>query len=255
MLKPQNMQVLQNKKIAQDTFELKLTGPQVQDMTQPGQFLHVMIGEGWEHVLRRPLSITDVEHHVVTVIYKIVGKGTRALTEKKQGDSVDVLGPRGNGFPYQTNEDQHILLVGGGVGVPPLYYLAKKLVAQGNKVTTVLGFQTYSAVFYEKEFQGLGDLFITTDDGSYGHKGIVTDVFERIEKPFDLYYTCGPKPMIKAVTNELMIPGFMSLEERMGCGIGACFACVCEAADTHDEKGYRKVCQDGPVFPVEEVML
>jgi len=255
MLKPQNMHVLQNKKIAEDTFELKLTGPQVQDMKQPGQFLHVMIGEGWEHVLRRPLSITDVRDHFVTVIYKLVGDGTKALTKKKPGDSVDVLGPRGNGFPYQSIENKHVLLVGGGVGVPPLYYLAKELVKRGNKVTTILGFQTESAVFYEDEFRALGDLFITTDDGSYGYQGLVTDIFSLIETPLDLYYTCGPKPMLQAVTNELSIPGYMSLEERMGCGIGACFACVCEAADREDKKGYRKICQDGPVFPVEEVVL
>lgn len=255
MLKPQDMQVLQNKIIAEDTYELKLTGPQVNDMNQPGQFIHIMVGEGWEHVLRRPLSITNVDHHVVTIIYKIVGQGTQILSKKKPGDSVDVLGPRGNGFPYKSIKNQHILLVGGGVGIPPLYYLAKKLIKQGNQVATILGFQTSTAVFYEEEFRALGDLYITTDDGSYGYQGLVTDILAKIETPVDLYFTCGPKPMLKAITNELTIPGYMSLEERMGCGIGACFACVCEAADTKDEKGYRKICQDGPVFPVEEVVL
>lgn len=255
MIGKERLHILQNKKLAEETYELKLTGKLVSDMTAPGQFLHVQIGEGWEHVLRRPLSIADVDHHVVTVIFKTIGEGTKFLAKKQPGETIDTLGPRGNGFPIKNVSGQHILLIGGGVGVPPLYYLGKKLVEQGNRVTSILGFQTKEAVFYERAFTTLGDCYIATDDGSYGSKGRVTDVIPALENPVDLYYSCGPKPMLKAVTKHMNVPGYVSLEERMGCGIGACFACVCETSDPMDERGYLKICQDGPVFAAEEVKL
>lgn len=255
MLKKERMNVIQNKRIAEDTYELKLTGELVNEMTDPGQFLHVQIGEGWEHVLRRPLSITNVENNEATVIYKIVGDGTREITKLETSDTIDVLGPRGNGFPIEGVYDQHVLLVGGGVGVPPLYYLARKLKDQGNRITTVLGFQTKSAVFYEEQFSQLGDCYIATDDGSHGSKGRVTTILNELDNSMSRYYSCGPIPMLNAVSSELTMPGYLSLEERMGCGIGACFACVCKTQDTVDHKGYRKICQDGPVFQAGEVVI
>lgn len=255
MLKKDDMHILQNKQVAENTFEIKLTGRFVNTMKQPGQFLHIKVGDGTSHVLRRPLSIANVDHHIVTVIYKIVGHGTKWLSQRQPGEIVDVLGPRGNGFPIDKVQDEHIVLIGGGVGVPPLYYLGRKLVEQGNTVTSILGFQNISQIFYEDEFRQLGETMITTDDGSYGYKGRVTELLNELDSSVSRFYSCGPKPMLKGVSDSFQIPGYISLEERMGCGVGACFACVCEAKDPEDVKGYRKICQDGPVFPAGEVVL
>ncbi|WP_345238805.1 dihydroorotate dehydrogenase electron transfer subunit [Pontibacillus salipaludis] len=255
MLKKDDMHILQNKWIAYNTFEMKLTGRFVNLMKQPGQFLHIKVGDGTSHVLRRPLSIANVDHHIVTVIYKIVGKGTKWLSERKIGETVDVIGPRGRGFPIEGIRNEHIVLIGGGVGVPPLYYLGRKLVQQGNTVTSILGFQGQDGVFYEDAFRQLGETLITTDDGSHGYKGRVTDLIGELDQDVTQYFSCGPKPMLKGVSETFAIPGFISLEERMGCGVGACFACVCETTDPEDSKGYRKICQDGPVFRSGEVVL
>ncbi|KGX93235.1 dihydroorotate dehydrogenase [Pontibacillus halophilus JSM 076056 = DSM 19796] len=250
MQKVEQMTILENRLIAKDTYELKVTGALMNEMRTPGQFLHIAIGDGWEHVLRRPLSIANVDHHIVTIVYKVLGKGTAKLATKRQGDQLDVLGPRGNGFPVENIHDCNILLIGGGVGIPPLHYLGKQLLTQGNQIFSLLGFQTKEQVFYEREFGRLGEVMVTTDDGSYGKKGRVTDHVAQF-KGIDLTFSCGPKPMLKAVS-DLPLPGYVSLEERMGCGIGACFACVCEA---NDERGYVKVCADGPVFRKGEVVL
>ncbi|MBO8155304.1 MAG: dihydroorotate dehydrogenase electron transfer subunit [Bacillaceae bacterium] len=254
MMKEQWMEVLNNRPIALDTYEMTLHGKLASSMTQPGQFLHLKIGDGFRHVLRRPLSIADVdqEDQTVKIIYKVIGEGTKWLSQAKPGNQIHVLGPRGHGFPVENVADQHIYLIGGGVGVPPLYYLGKQL-AENNRVTAVLGFQTKDAVFYEEKFQELGETMILTDDGSYGKRGLVTDV---LESKMDLYYSCGPLGMLHAVTRKLNdVKGYVSLEERMGCGIGACFACVCKTTDPNDERGYRKICKDGPVFPAKEVVL
>jgi len=164
-----------------------------------------------------------------------------------------VLGPSGNGFSLENKPGSKILLVGGGIGVPPLYYLGLKLKEAGMEIVSVLGFQTEAAVFYEDQFKELGDVYIATDDGSYGTKGFVTDVITQVGA-FDRFYTVGPVPMLRAVTKTLDgKPGYISLEERMGCGIGACYACVIPALD--EEGGYKKICSDGPVFPANEVAL
>ncbi|MYL33075.1 dihydroorotate dehydrogenase electron transfer subunit [Pontibacillus yanchengensis] len=255
MLTKEDLIIVENKQIAKDTYEMKLTGEVVQFMTEPGQFLHVQVGDGWEHALRRPLSIANVERDNVSVVYKVIGFGTEWLAKQPEGQKINVLAPLGNGFPYKDVKNQHVLLIGGGVGVPPLYYLARKLKDQGNTITTVLGFQSKDAIFYEEKFQELGHCHIATDDGSYGTKGFVTDVVKQNAFSVEKYFSCGPTPMLKAVIQSMSIPGYISLEERMGCGVGACFACVCEANNDIDVKGYRKICQDGPVFSAKEVVL
>src|SRR5699024_5306104 len=152
----------------------------------------------------------------------------------------------------KARKDKTALLIGGGIGVPPVYFLATELNKRGVNVISVLGFQGKEQVFYEDKFKALGDTIVVTNDGSYGEKGFVTDVFDQVED-FDTFYSCGPKPMLKAVAHSLAHKdGFISFEERMGCGVGACYACV---LPTHDEEGYKKICSDGPVFSASEVIL
>ncbi|MFC0524072.1 dihydroorotate dehydrogenase electron transfer subunit [Pontibacillus salicampi] len=254
MLTKEDMIVVKQVRIAKDTYELILEGELTLQMNEPGQFIHLQIGNGREHVLRRPISMADVNGNQLTIVYRIMGAGTKWLAEREAGDAINVLAPLGNGFPTHAISNTNILLVGGGVGVPPLYYLGKKLKAQGNRLTTVLGFQTKDAVFYEQRFRELGDCIVTTNDGSYGQTGFVTDVISGLTE-INRYYACGPTPMLKAVSQQISVPGYISLEERMGCGVGACFACVCSTIDGNDKKGYRKICQDGPVFPANEVVL
>lgn len=246
------------KKIAMDTFEMKLALPDFDglDAIIPGQFIHVKIGQGDVHQLRRPISITNVEpkKRQMTIIFKVFGTGTAKLAKYQVNDQLDVLVPCGTGYPIDNLTMNKALLIGGGVGVPPLYYLAKKLIEQGVEVTTILGFQTQEHVFYEEKFKALGACHVVTNDGSYGHQGFVTDVINTVKPLFDYYFSCGPTPMLKAVTNKLVEDkGYISLEERMGCGVGACYACVIPTPDS--ETGFKKICQDGPVFLASEVSL
>ncbi|WP_144509335.1 dihydroorotate dehydrogenase electron transfer subunit [Bacillus sp. FJAT-22090] len=251
MIRQGQMQVVKQQQIATNIFELTLIGQQVLDMKQPGQFVHLRVSDQMEPLLRRPISISSIDKETLefTMIYRAEGRGTMLLSEKKPGDQVDVLGPLGNGFPIDKVEaGQTALLVGGGIGVPPLYELSKRLVEQGVKPIHVLGFQSKDVVFYERQFQELGETHIVTVDGSHGHKGFVTNVLETLENDFAVYYSCGPTPMLSAL--EKMYPdkeGYLSFEQRMGCGIGACFACVCETTEK-TEADYVKVCSDGPVF-------
>lgn len=251
MIRQGQMQVVKQQQIATNIFELTLIGQQVLDMNQPGQFVHLRVSDQMEPLLRRPISISSIDKETLefTMIYRAEGRGTLLLSEKKPGDQVDVLGPLGNGFPIDKVEaGQTALLVGGGIGVPPLYELSKRLVEKGVKPIHVLGFQSKEVVFYERQFQELGETHVVTVDGSHGHKGFVTNVLETLEEDFSVYYSCGPTPMLSALEN--MYPdkeGYLSFEQRMGCGIGACFACVCETTEK-TEADYVKVCSDGPVF-------
>ncbi|MEH7382459.1 dihydroorotate dehydrogenase electron transfer subunit [Bacillus sp. JJ1533] len=259
MMKKEQMKVVSHTQIAEDIFELTLEGALVQEMGEPGQFVHVKVSDGIDPLLRRPISIANIDHQhqECTLIYRKEGLGTRVLSEKNIDQSVDVLGPLGNGFPVdEVGEGETALLVGGGIGVPPLYELSKQLVAKGVNVIHVLGFQSKSAVFYEGKFNELGTTYIATVDGSIGTKGFVTDVITTFGITFDTLYSCGPTPMLKAL--EKAYPdrnAYISLEERMGCGIGACFACVCHLQNDPDGSSYKKVCSDGPVFKVGEVVL
>lgn len=245
-----DMHVTRTDAIAQDTIEMVLLNRYVSKRVVPGQFLYIRLEN---KTLRRPISIADVnkDSGTVTILFKILGSGTKQLASISEGEKIHALGPNGNGFPLEGKDDRHLLIVGGGIGVPPLYYLARLLAEQNIKITCVLGFQTKKHVFYEKQFKALADTHIVTDDGSYGHKGFVTNVMESINE-VDFYYACGPLPMLEAVKAQCNdIPGYLSLEERMGCGIGACLACVVQTTDG----GYKKICKDGPVFPAKEVQL
>ncbi|MDQ0245615.1 dihydroorotate dehydrogenase electron transfer subunit [Bacillus fengqiuensis] len=257
MKKTELMEIVEQKNIARHIYELTLTGQLVQQMEQPGQFVHLRVNDDYLPTLRRPISICtmDREKQQFTMIYRAEGAGTKKLAEKKPGDTVDVLGPLGNGFPTDAVEKHETaLLVGGGIGVPPLYELSKQLTAKGVKVIHVLGFQSSEDAFYEEKFLTLGETYIATVDGTYGTKGFVTDVIKQRDLQFDTLFSCGPTPMLKAL--EQAYPHkrvYLSLEERMGCGIGACFACVCRVDE--ETAAYKKVCSDGPVFKAGEVLL
>lgn len=251
MMKREKLYIKSTKHIALDTIEMVLANKYISQTAVPGQFLHILVGG---HTLRRPISIADInkQEETVTILFKKIGSGTKELATYTPGMMVDALGPNGNGFHLQIEEQSTVLLIGGGIGVPPLYYLGKTLAQQNIKIISILGFQTGASVFYEREFQTFGETHIVTNDGSYGDKGFVTDVLHKID-PFDRYYSCGPVPMLQAVTASLQgKQGYISLEERMGCGVGACYACV---IPTDDQGGYKKICKDGPVFNAQEVSL
>ncbi len=254
--------VVENIQIADQVYRMVLTGELVVQMTQPGQFLHVKCGDGIDPLLRRPISISDVdiEQKQLTLIYRADGKGTKLLSQKVVGEQVDILGPLGVGFPIEERKaGEKALLVGGGVGVPPLYYLAKELLKKGVEVYTVIGFGEAKQVFLADEFAQLGASKVTTIDGSYGENGLVTDVLDQgFSEDFDVLYSCGPLPMLRALqqrysgTNK---EAYVSIEQRMGCGVGACLACICKPNPQISSKPYYKICSDGPVFAIEEVVL
>ena len=257
MIRQEKMRVVAQKLIAKNIFELTLQGQLVQEMT-PGQFVHVKVSDSMEPLLRRPISIANVDkqNNEFTMIYRAEGRGTQILATNREGQLVDVLGPVGNGFPVEAAQPgQTALLVGGGIGVPPLHELSKQLNTRGVKTIHVLGFQTEDVCFYEEQFEALGETYYATVDGTKGTKGFVTTVFDDVKPQFDLFYSCGPIPMLRALENYYIDkPGYMSFEERMACGIGACFACVCDTTEGQ-MKDYVKVCSDGPVFPKGVVAL
>ncbi|MBC2685815.1 dihydroorotate oxidase B electron transfer subunit [Bacillus toyonensis] len=259
MMQKQNMIVVNQKEIAKNIYELVLQGTLVQQMNEPGQFVHIKVAEGIAPLLRRPISICNVdqEKNEFTMLYRAEGQGTKTLATRKQGEMVDVLGPLGHGFPVEEAETgQTALLVGGGIGVPPLYELSQRLVAKGVRVIHILGFQTKEVVFYEEKFAELGDTYVATVDGTHGTKGFVTDVIDNYGIDFDILYSCGPLAMLRALEGRYKEKkAYISLEERMGCGIGACFACVCHLQEDPSGHSYKKVCSDGPVFPIGEVVL
>ncbi|MGF6951192.1 dihydroorotate dehydrogenase electron transfer subunit [Neobacillus sp. B4I6] len=257
MIRKELCKISSQKEIAADIYELTVKGELVGQISAPGQFVHIRVSNGWDPLLRRPISISsfDKKQKSMTMIYRKEGRGTTMLAELGPGKQLDILGPLGNGFPVdEVSRGETALLVGGGIGVPPLYELSNQLVEKGVKVIHVLGFQTETAVFYEKEFLENGETYVTTVDGSYGRKGFVTDVMKDLR--FDCIYTCGPTPMLKAIEQSYSDKKmFLSLEERMGCGIGACFACVCKSKEDPTGVAYKKVCSDGPVFRAGEVLI
>ncbi|WP_108669760.1 dihydroorotate dehydrogenase electron transfer subunit [Peribacillus acanthi] len=259
MILNERMTVVSQERVAKNIYELTLHGELVTEMKQPGQFVHLKVADGFEPLLRRPISICSINHEKkqFTMIYRAEGRGTYLLANKKIGDEIDVLGPLGNGFPVQTiNAGRTALLVGGGIGVPPLYELSTRLVEKGIEVIHVLGFQSEEYAFYLEKFTDLGPTYVATVDGSCGTKGFVTDVIKNYDLKFDVLYSCGPTPMLKALEEKYGDREvYLSLEERMGCGIGACFACVCHTGDDPTGYSYKKVCSDGPVFRSGEVVL
>lgn len=238
--------------IARDTFEMVLEAAEA-SLLKPGQFVYIALEN---HMLRRPVSVADVNKETQTfvIIFKIFGEGTRKLSIHQPGDYLDVILPCGSFYPVDEMQLEKALIVGGGIGVPPLYYLGKTLKEKGVKVTNILGFQSKDQVFYEEKFQLLGDTYIATNDGSYGKKGFVTDIMKELQPEMDYYFSCGPTPMLQAITRQLSDQkGYISLEERMGCGIGTCYACVIPLKA--DPTKSKKICKDGPVFYANEVML
>ena len=231
-----------NQKLTDNVYKMVLVGD-TSDITACGQFINIQLDGLY---LRRPISVCDCDETAVTIIYKVVGKGTEQMSKMIVGDTLDVLTGLGNGYDLSLSGDKPVLL-GGGVGVPPLYMLAKKLVAQGKKISVILGFNTKSEVFYEQEFKNLGcDVTVTTVDGSYGVKGFVTNAYPN---DYTYFYTCGPEPMLKAIYKTSKTSGQMSFEERMGCGFGACMGCSCKTI-----AGYKRICKDGPVMQKEEIL-
>lgn len=254
MIRQQRMVVIHQEAIAKHIFELTVQGDLVDEMAEPGQFVHVRVADSFEPLLRRPISIAsiDKENNRFTMIYRAEGRGTQILADKRAGDEIDVLGPLGHGFPVEEAEKK-AYLIGGGIGVPPLYELAKQLNSRGIQTVHILGFESKEAIFYEEKFKALGETHIATVDGSHGTEGFVTHILNELPLDFDTYFSCGPTAMLEAV--QWAYPqkkGFLSYEQRMGCGIGACFACVCRT--TKSEMDYIKVCSDGPVFPAGVVI-
>ena len=236
-------EIKSNTALTKTVYKMELKGD-VSDITSSGQFVNIKL-DGF--YLRRPISVNDCENEILTIIYKVVGKGTEQMTKMQAGEKLDVLTGLGNGYDLSLSGDKPVLL-GGGVGVPPLYMLCKKLIAEGKKVSVILGFNTKDEVFCEEDFKKLGaDVYVTTADGSYGIKGFVTDALKDID--YSYFYTCGPEPMLKAVFKSTNTSGQFSFEEKMGCGFGACMGCSCKTIT-----GYKRICKEGPVLKKEEIL-
>ena len=234
--------IVSNTPLTDSVYKMVLSGD-TSAITAPGQFVNIQLTGKF---LRRPISVCDYDGETLTIVYKVVGKGTEQMASMTAGEALDILTGLGNGYDLAPAGDRPVLL-GGGVGVPPLYHLAKRLLALGKEVTVVLGFNTASEIFYEKEFQALGcKVFVTTVDGSYGKKGFVTDA---LPEDYTYFYTCGPEPMLKAVYRTTNTSGQMSFEQRMGCGFGACMGCSCKTLT-----GNKRICKEGPVMRKEEIL-
>ena len=236
-------EIIDNKALTASVYQMRLSGD-TSDITASGQFVNIKL-EG--KFLRRPISVCDCENGVLTLVYKVVGKGTEDMSRMKAGDRLDILTGLGNGYDLAPAGDRPLLL-GGGVGVPPMYMLAKQLRAEGKQVSVILGFNTKDEIFYEDEFRALGcDVTVATADGSYGVCGFVTGAMEGMD--YTYFYTCGPEPMLKAIYGASATEGQFSFEERMGCGFGACMGCSCKTIT-----GYKRICKEGPVLRKEEIL-
>ena len=241
-MKQSIFQIVSNEALTDNVYKMILAGD-TSDITNCGQFVNIQLDGMY---LRRPISVCDYDEQTLTIVYKVVGKGTEAMAAMTAGTKLDILTGLGNGYDLTLAGDRPVLL-GGGVGVPPMYNLAKKLRAMGKEVKVILGFNVKSEIFYEEEFKALGcDVTVTTVDGSYGVKGFVTDA---LPADYTYFYTCGPEPMLKAVYRASKTSGQMSFEERMGCGFGACMGCSCKTIT-----GYKRICKEGPVMKKEEIL-
>ena len=241
-MKQSIFKIIENTPLTKDVYKMILSGD-TSHITASGQFVNILL-DGF--YLRRPISVCDWDDTTLTIIYKVVGHGTEAMSKMVPGKELDILTGLGNGYDLTLAGDKPVLL-GGGVGVPPMYGCAKKLVELGIKPTVILGFNIQSEIFYEEEFKALGcETIVTTVDGSYGVKGFVTNA---LPENYTYFYTCGPEPMLKAVYKATNTSGQMSFEERMGCGFGACMGCSCKTLT-----GYKRICKDGPVMKKEEIL-
>ena len=237
------MKITENKLIAERTYYTTLEGD-TSAITAPGQFVNIKL-DGF--FLRRPISVCDCEDGKLTIIYKVVGNGTEKMSELSAGDELDVLCGLGNGYDTSKSGDSPVL-IGGGVGVPPMYMLCKKLISEGKNVSVILGFNSEKEIFGVEEFEATGaKVYVATVDGSVGTKGFVTDVLKDID--YSYFYTCGPMPMFRAIEGIAKTSGQYSFEERMGCGFGACMGCSCKT-----KYGNKRICKDGPVLEREEIV-
>ncbi|MBQ9758068.1 MAG: dihydroorotate dehydrogenase electron transfer subunit [Clostridia bacterium] len=243
MVKQELFTITKNEKIARDIYLMVLSGD-TSDIVHPGQFVNIKLEDQY---LRRPISICDYDDKTLTLIYKVVGVGTEKMSSYKPGKVLDILIALGNGFDTEKSGFSP-LLIGGGVGVPPMYNLCKKLISESKQPTVILGFNSREDVFFEEEFKKLGaNVLVTTADGSYGIRGFVTDAMKDIN--YDYFFTCGPEPMFKAIEKVAKTSGQYSFEERMGCGFGACMGCSCKT-----KYGNKRICKDGPVLLREEII-
>ena len=237
--------IVSNTALTPAIYRMVLEGD-TQYITRSGQFINIEL-EG--KFLRRPISVADYDDNTVTIIYKVVGRGTEQMKGMTAGQRLDILTGLGNGFSTDNGTERQ-LLVGGGVGVPPMYNLCKRLLAEGKRPMVIIGFNTKEEVFYYEEFKALGvDVYCSTADGSFGTKGFVTDVIREEGLVFDYLYTCGPLPMLKALYDATEVDGEYSFEERMGCGFGACMGCTCKT-----KYGNKRICKDGPVLKRDEIV-
>ena len=242
-MKQSIFEIISNTALTDSVYKMVLAGD-TSAITAAGQFVNIQLDGMF---LRRPISVCDYDDKTLTIVYKVVGKGTEAMCRMVSGSRLDILTGLGNGYDLFLSGARPVLL-GGGVGVPPMYNLAKKLMAQGKQVTVILGFNTKSEIFYEEEFKALGcTTIVATADGSYGVKGFATTPLAELD--YTYFYTCGPEPMLKAVYKATSTSGQMSFEERMGCGFGACMGCSCKTLT-----GNKRICREGPVLRKEEIL-
>ena len=242
-MKQSIFEIKANIKIAENTYKMVLGGD-CSGITASGQFVNIKL-DGF--FLRRPISVCDYNDNELTLIYKVVGKGTEYMAELGAGEKLDILTGLGNGYDLSKSGNEPVL-IGGGAGVPPMYNLCRKLVAEGKKPKVILGFNKENELFFENEFKALGaEVTVTTADGSYGMKGFVTDALKNMK--YTYIYSCGPEPMLKAIYNTAETSGQLSFEERMGCGFGACMGCSCAT-----KYGNKRICKDGPVLEMEEII-
>ena len=242
-----------NTRLGEGLYQLVLDAPQIAAAAQCGQFVHIACGEG--NLLRRPISICEAGEGRLRIVFQVKGSGTEWLADRKEGDTLDVLGPLGHGFDTAALGARPVL-IGGGIGVPPMLQAAKCAKAAGAAPRAVLGFRNRGAVILEEDFRAVCETFVTTDDGSYARHGFVTDVLQELVADATGVAACGPKPMLKAIAaiaKQAGLPCQVSMEERMGCGIGACLVCACALKAENSETRYGHVCKDGPVFNAEEV--
>lgn len=243
------MTIISKKELIPDVYEMILEGKGASFICTPGQFINIKINDSLQPYLRRPMSICDYDENHITIIFRVVGEGTKCLSLKNVGDTLDCLIGLGNGF---IDVDYHrAVVIGGGLGVPPMYKLTKELLKNGVQVTCILGFNSQDQIFYQKEFENLCPTYIATMDGSVGERGTVLDVLKQYQFAFDVYYACGPEKMLDALALNYPDHGYLSFEARMGCGFGACMGCSCRTKT----KPYKRICVEGPILKADEVIV
>lgn len=249
----ENCTVRENQALSHNIFALTIEAPRICALAQPGQFVHITCGDA--NLLRRPISICQAHNGILKIVFVVKGDGTKWLSERRAGDVLDIVGPAGHGFDM-TRLGKKPVFIGGGIGVPPMLQTMQAAKAQGAQPTAILGFRNADAVILEEEFKAVGTVYTATDDGSYGVHGFVSDVLKEHISEYTSVCCCGPKPMLRAlasIAEEAGIPCQVSMEERMGCGIGACLVCVCSLKKENGDTRYGHVCKDGPVFDSKEV--